>query len=84
MLNTYITSYIIIVVCRTYVKFKSSESIVHIVHHYIDTLFPAQVPLGIIPKNEAKREELTCILEQLHEYVPSPSSDHDKIVPVSL
>jgi hypothetical protein len=37
-----------------------------------------QVPLGIIPKNEAKREELIEIMELLHEYVPSASS----IVPV--
>ena len=29
-----------------------------------------QVPLGVIPKNENKREEMTEIVEALHQYVP--------------
>ena len=39
------------------------------------------VPLGIIPKNEAKRKELIEIMELLHDYVPS-SSDFNSIIPV--
>lgn len=28
------------------------------------------MPLGVIPKNENKREEMTEIIEVLHQYVP--------------
>ena len=29
-----------------------------------------QVSLGVIPKNENKREEMTEVVEALHQYVP--------------
>ena len=33
------------------------------------------MPLGVIPKNENKREEMTEIVEALHQYVPG-CDDH--------
>jgi septum formation topological specificity factor MinE len=38
------------------------------------------VPLGVIPKNENKREEIVEILEIMHKYVPK---DEDKLIEVS-
>ena len=37
---------------------------------YITNYF-FQVPLGILPKNETKNEDMTEILEYLHRYVPT-------------
>lgn len=29
-----------------------------------------QIPLGVLPKDENKLEDMVCILEHLHEYIP--------------
>ena len=41
-----------------------------------------QIPLGVLPKDENKLEDMVCILEYLHEYVPTLEQErtiHDTI-----
>ena len=40
-----------------------------------------QVPLGILPFNENKNEEMIQILSHLHQYVPVMEYDEDLFVP---
>ena len=51
--------------------------------------FYYQVPLGVLPKNENKIEDMVCIMDHLHQYVPtltkqrrvqvSPASEEEEI-----
>ena len=35
-----------------------------------------QVPLGVLPKNENKIEDMVCIMEHLHQYVQTLRKEH--------
>lgn len=39
------------------------------------------MPLGVILKSETKTEDMVCICEDLHSYVPTNSAEHTVEVP---
>lgn len=43
-----------------------------------------QVPLGILPHNEVKTEEMIKILDELHRYVPRCSDKPEKVQQVAF
>ena len=38
-----------------------------------------QVPLGILPKNENKGEEMVEIVQHLHQYVPAVEYEEEQV-----
>ena len=40
-----------------------------------------QVPLGILPKNENKGDEMIEIVRHLHQYVPVIEHEEDQVIP---
>ena len=40
-----------------------------------------QVPLGILPKNENKGEEMVEIVQHLHQYVPAVEYEEELVIP---
>ena len=40
------------------------------------SIYFMQVPLGVLPKNENKIEDMVCIMDHLHQYVPTLKKEH--------
>ena len=58
---------------RDVTEVRSGEYImcVHCKVHSIHYSIYMQIPLGVLPKDENKLEDMVCILEHLHGYVPT-------------
>ena len=46
-------------------------------------LYYMQVPLGVIPKDEMKYEDMLAILDHIQQYVPAKEVDRELIDPVT-
>lgn len=61
-------------------KSKVVSGSINYVHRHLHTYTYIQVPLGIIPKNENKLDEMVEIMSQLHQYVPAKEYNKEVFV----